>query len=518
MKRSRHGKQIRKSGIIRILSAVILLLSAISGMAVPVSAADSPWISAQGFCVIDADTGELIVGSREQEAFAPASITKIMTALVTAEQCTNLDDRIAVSEKAVTDLEVMSSTLSPMPKPGETFTVRDVLYGLVMKSGNECANMLAEYVAGGGEEFAQLMNERAARAGAVNTHFSNPHGLDADDHYTTPYDMALIMKAALENPVTAELFSAAAYTIPATGYSSQRVMTSGHAMVSGEYACDGVFAGKTGYTIRAKWTLVTAAKREGRTLIAVVMRCDEGCSYSDTEVLLSYAFQRIRGEEPSGGALVYNPQVTDYDSTGFTVVWTVGPDAVRAEFPVWIEYDDTDQMTRKSAEAGGGTVSCRVSLAEHGGRTGVYTVQAYVYDAQGGCRISTVKVAAGMEELSYGLFLWNDAWYYGKENGALALNWLETSEGCYRFDYMTARMQTGWITSGETVYYLGADGKLVNGWQEIDGNRYYFQVPGDMVTGRMRIDGFVYEFDENGVQQPLGLSRQAAQYIFESMQ
>jgi serine-type D-Ala-D-Ala carboxypeptidase (penicillin-binding protein 5/6) len=159
-----------------------------------------PYVSAQGYCVIDAATGEVIVGNQEQEVFAPASITKIMTLLVAAEHCADLDEMVAMSESALDALELMSSTISPMPKSGEMFSIRSLMYGMIMKSGNECANLLAERVAGSLDAFADLMNQRASQAGALQTHFSNPSGLDADNHKTTPYDMAMIMKAALENP------------------------------------------------------------------------------------------------------------------------------------------------------------------------------------------------------------------------------------------------------------------------------------------------------------------------------
>ena len=215
-----------------------------------------------------------------------------MTLLVTVEQCKNLDSVTTVSENALNQIAPLSSTLHPMPKPGEQFTIRDLLYGLTMCSGNECANILAEAVCGDIDSFVELMNERAKEAGAKNTHFSNPHGLDADDHLTTAYDMALIMKAALKNPAAKEILSAKTYTIPETAYTSERNMTSGHKMVSGEFECEGVYAGKPGYTRLAQSTLVTAAKRDDVDLIAVVMKSDSGISYEDTSLLLDNAYAK----------------------------------------------------------------------------------------------------------------------------------------------------------------------------------------------------------------------------------
>ena len=454
-------------------------------------------VSALGYCVMNADTGEIVLQKNADEKLHPASITKIMTLLVTVEQCKNLDSVTTVSENALNQIAPLSSTLHPMPKPGEQFTIRDLLYGLTMCSGNECANILAEAVCGDIDSFVELMNERAKEAGAKNTHFSNPHGLDADDHLTTAYDMALIMKAALKNPAAKEILSAKTYTIPETAYTSERNMTSGHKMVSGEFECEGVYAGKPGYTRLAQSTLVTAAKRDDVNLIAVVMKSDSGISYEDTSLLLDNAYAKINDWGVTGGFNVYHPRVTQIDDAGFTVTWDVGLDAVRAEFPVWIEYDSTDVLTKGSLEVTSDTISYHVSLSDHAGKNGVYTVQAYVYNASGESKVCSIKVLAGVGEQK-GFVNWNGSTYYVHENGALGLQWQELEEGCYYFDYTTAQMVTGWVGS-DTKFYLDPDGKLHTGWLELDGKQYYFYQAGDMATGKMTIGNGEYYFDENGV-------------------
>ena len=429
-------------------------------------------VSALGYCVMNADTGEIVLQKNADEKLHPASITKIMTLLVTVEQCKNLDSVTTVSENALNQIAPLSSTLHPMPKPGEQFTIRDLLYGLTMCSGNECANILAEAVCGDIDSFVELMNERAKEAGAKNTHFSNPHGLDADDHLTTAYDMALIMKAALKNPAAKEILSAKTYTIPETAYTSKRNMTSGHKMVSGEFECEGVYAGKPGYTRLAQSTLVTAAKRDDVDLIAVVMKSDSGISYEDTSLLLDNAYAKINDWGTTGGFNVYHPRVTQIDDAGFTVTWDVGSDAVRAEFPVWIEYDSTDVLTKGSLEVTSDTISYHVSLLDHAGKNGVYTVQAYVYNASGESKVCSIKVLSGVGDKK-GFVNWNGATYYVHENGALGLQWQELEEGCYYFDYTTAQMVTGWVGS-DTKFYLDPDGKLHTGWLKLDGKQYYF--------------------------------------------
>ncbi len=259
---------------------------------------EGPGAEAEAYIVYNPDTGEIITGKNVDEKHYPASITKIMTALLVLEHCYNLDDMVTFSHAAVTNITSDSSTLPPVAKEGEKMTLRDVLYGMFLASGNECANMLAEYVSGSTEAFCQLMNERAAMIGATNTHFMNAHGLHHDEHYTTPYDMALIFTEALKNPAFKTLSSTKTYTIPATNMTAARELTMGHQMViqAPGYLCDGVFAGKTGRTREAGRTLVTACERDGVTLISVVMKTGEKKHYPDTMGLLNYAYDLLAGE------------------------------------------------------------------------------------------------------------------------------------------------------------------------------------------------------------------------------
>lgn len=289
----------------RILTCVAALCLLVVSLAVPSvsSLADNdytegPGAEAEAYIVYNPDTGEIITGKNIHEKHYPASITKIMTALLVLEHCYNLDDVVTFSHAAVTNITSDSSTLIPVAKEGEQMSLRDVLYGMFLSSGNECANMLAEYVSGSTEAFCQLMNERAAMIGATNTHFMNAHGLHDDNHYTTPYDMALIFTEALQNPAFKALASTKEYTIPATNMTETRNLTMGHQMViqAPGYLCEGVFAGKTGRTPQAGRTLVTGCERNGVTLISVVMKTGETKHYTDTMGLLNYAYDVIEGE------------------------------------------------------------------------------------------------------------------------------------------------------------------------------------------------------------------------------
>ena len=261
--------------------------------AVMVFAAAAPSVYAESYCIMDADTGEIIAEKYMDTTYRPASITKILTALVAIENCEDLNDTITFSHNAVTSITSDSSTLIPTAREGEVMTVRDVLYGMMLASGNECANAIAEYIAGSVENFAVLMNQKAQELGAVSSRFVNPHGLDVEGHYTTAYDMALIFRAAMQNPIFYQIDTTPYYTIEATNLTAARNLEMGHKMIRGEYACEGVFAGKTGSTKLAGRTLVTMAKRNDRSIITVIMKSTEAQFYNDTAKLLDYGYKLL---------------------------------------------------------------------------------------------------------------------------------------------------------------------------------------------------------------------------------
>lgn len=244
-------------------------------------------------------TGEVVFQKDMDKRQYPASITKIMTALVVLDNCGNLQDTLTFSDYAVNSLSPNSSTLSPKASVGETMTVENALYGMMLSSANECANALAEYTAGSVEEFCNLMNAKAAEIGAVNSHFMNPHGLHHEEHYTTPHDMALIFRTAMENVSFARLVSTVNYTIPQTNLHEARACVNTHKLVNGSIECSGVYAGKTGNTVEAGRTLVTAANRYNINLVSVIMKSDNDHFYPDTQILFEYAFGKLSGSYPN---------------------------------------------------------------------------------------------------------------------------------------------------------------------------------------------------------------------------
>ena len=248
------------------------------------------------YIVYNPDNGKVICGRGLDEVHYPASITKIMTALVAIEHCQDMNAVVTFTQSAVT-LPADSSKLHPKAKAGEQMRFEDVLYGMFLASANECANMLAEYTAGSVEAFAAMMNERAAMIGCTNTHFVNAHGLHDPQHFTTPRDMALIFAEAMKNPTFRKMASTPSYVIPRTNANAARQLEMGHRIVAGApgYVCEGVFAGKTGRTPQAGRTLVTEANRFGVNLICVIMQGQEASFYSDTIGLLNYSYDAIAG-------------------------------------------------------------------------------------------------------------------------------------------------------------------------------------------------------------------------------
>ena len=253
------------------------------------TAVAEPVIAAEGAALLNASTGQLLFSKNGDTKLYPASITKLMTALLVAENC-NLDDTVTFSSTATTNLEAGAVSLNLVE--GDKLTVRQCLYALLLKSANEVGNALAEHVAGSNAKFADMMNARAAALGCTNTHFTNPRGLNDNDHYTTPNDMALIAKAAFENGTVRTVASTLSYDLPATKKNAARTISIGHKMLypndSRYYA--GIIGGKTGYTSKAGNTLVTAVERDGVRLIAVVMK-SKSTHYTDTKAMFDYGFE-----------------------------------------------------------------------------------------------------------------------------------------------------------------------------------------------------------------------------------
>lgn len=227
-------------------------------------------------CVMEATSRRILSEEHGDVRLPMASTTKIAAAITVLESGIDTSKVIEIPQKAV-GIEGSSVYL----KEGDEYSVKDLLYGLMLRSGNDCAVALADCIDGGTEAFACRMNKTAQRAGAINTHFRNPHGLPTKNHYTTAVDLSLITAYALENPVFSE--------IVATKYYEPRGWTNKNKMLTRYNGAIGV---KTGYTKQAGRCLVTAAERNGMKLICTVLNCPT--MYERTTALLDDAFLKYK--------------------------------------------------------------------------------------------------------------------------------------------------------------------------------------------------------------------------------
>lgn len=295
------------------LLALFLCLTAVSElMTLDVSAApdwpEAPPIQAESGILIDGNTGAVLYEKNADQAYFPASITKILTALVVIEN-SNLDDMVTCSKNAIFNVEAKSSNAGL--SEGDSLSVRDCLYALLVNSANEAANALAEHVAGSMEAFAGMMNEKAAELGCTNSNFANPSGLNNEKHYSTARDMSLIAKAAFENPDFREINATTYYKLPPTIQDTEGLkMYVHHKMMlkSQSVYYPGIIGGKTGYTTLAGNTLVTGAERDGMRLITVILKGSTPAYYTDTSSLLDFGFNSFK-----------NVNADDHESTYYTV-------------------------------------------------------------------------------------------------------------------------------------------------------------------------------------------------------
>ena len=291
------------------------MITALMAAGMPMTAFAKPdWPSDTGIeseagIVMDADSGAVLFGQNIHVQKAPASITKILTALVVIEN-SSLDDTITFSHDAVYNVEDGSGNKNAIEE-GDTLSVRDCLYLLLMRSSNQAANALAEHVGGSRDGFVKMMNEKTAELGCENSHFANPSGLNDDTQLTSVYDMALIASAAYKNDTLLTISKDKSYRLPATKNNPDGVtIQPEHKLLittdteSPNYYPYAV-AGKTGYTSIAGQTLVTYAIKDDRRQIAVTMKSTQATHYQDTIALLDFGFLRFKDVNISENETAY---------------------------------------------------------------------------------------------------------------------------------------------------------------------------------------------------------------------
>jgi len=242
-------------------------------------------VSAHSAVLIEPTTGRILYEKNAHERMSMASTTKIMTAICAIESGM-LDSKIEVDPSAV-GVEGSSIYL----KHGEHLTLRELVYGLMLSSGNDAAVAIACAVSGGVEEFAHLMNETAQKIGVRNTSFMNPNGLDEENHYTTAYDLAVITAYGLKNQEFKEIVSTYEKTISHEGYNYLRKLQNHNKLLRMYEGCIGV---KTGFTKKSGRCLVSAAERNGVTLVAVTLKAPD--DWNDHMTMLDYGFSKASSE------------------------------------------------------------------------------------------------------------------------------------------------------------------------------------------------------------------------------
>ena len=280
--------------------------------AMRVGAVEEPLVLAsQAAVLLDADTGTVLYEKNMHQALYPASITKLMTALLAVRQL-EPEQVLTVSQTAVNAVPRSSSHISLLP--GEQLTAEQALYAIGMESANDAANVLAEAVAGSMEAFAAQMNETARALGATQTRFSNANGLPDSTHTTTAYDMALITAAAWKQEGLARYFNTVSYTLPATNLSAARsFQNKDRLLAGGQYYYDGVQMAKTGWTSSAQGTFAAVVQRDGVTLVAVTLKSPLlEDKYKDTHKLLDYGFSRYSRVTVSGEQLAAGQSLGDF--------------------------------------------------------------------------------------------------------------------------------------------------------------------------------------------------------------
>lgn len=252
---------------------------------------DAPRIKSDAVILLDANTGTILYEKNSDTKLYPASLTKMATAIYAIETG-NLDDIVTVSDNAYE-----TGGTRVYLEEGEKVTLKHLIQGLLINSGNDAGVAIAEHLDGSVEDFAKSINSYLQKeVGVKQTHFSNPHGLFDENHYTTAYDLALITKYALKNPVFLEIFGTK--ELAWNGESWDTTLYSHHLLLRGEIPYEGITGGKTGFVQESRFTLSTSAEKGEMSLIAIVLKADRNeIAYEDTVELLDYGFENFEVKE-----------------------------------------------------------------------------------------------------------------------------------------------------------------------------------------------------------------------------
>ncbi len=255
-------------------------------------------LTARAAVLMDASTGKILYQKDPDLRLSPASTTKVVTAILALESGRKLSDTITVS-KAATRVPASKLYL----RPGQTITIEHLLYGILLSSANDASMVLAEGVAGSVERYTELMTKKAHDIGAVNSHFTNPHGLTAPDHYSTARDLAILFRYAMKNPTFRQIIQTKISSVTSNSIVKKRTVTRRISVRNHNrllWNFEGAIGGKTGYTFAAQKCFVGAVARNGVTLIVSILGARD--QWGDTKRLLEYGFDNYETLEtlPAG--------------------------------------------------------------------------------------------------------------------------------------------------------------------------------------------------------------------------
>lgn len=250
-----------------------------------------PEINAKAAILMEANSGVILYAKNIHDHMAPASTTKMMTALLAAEN-SSMDEEVYFSHDAVFSLEPGSSNIGI--DPGQSMNMEECLYGIMVASANEVANAIGEHIGGDIPSFVEMMNDKAEDLGLEDTHFENANGLYEENHYTSAYDLAIIAREFFNNEYLAKIGNTASYHFVATSNQPDDFyVRNKHKLISGEIPYTGIKGGKTGYTELAGETLVTCAEQNGLMLICVILNEEAPDQFYDTTKLFDYGFSNF---------------------------------------------------------------------------------------------------------------------------------------------------------------------------------------------------------------------------------
>lgn len=310
-----------------------------------------PAVSAKSAILMEANTGTILYAKNIHEKLYPASTTKILTAYI-ARQHSSLDEMVEYSAEAINSINWWEDANIGI-KIGESITMEQSLYSLMVGSANECANAIGEHISGSIDAFVELMNETAQELGCTDSHFVTTNGKHDENHYTTSYDMALIAQKYFSDDLLCKMSNTASYVLPESPTLSQQLIpNSKNKLLAGkEYAYEYLVGSKTGYTDIARQSLVSCAEKDGLKLICVVMQDESPMQFTDTIDLFNYGFSNFKAVNVSENDTTYSVNsnslfMTENDILGNSKpILSIDPKSY-VILPADISLDDVDSELR----------------------------------------------------------------------------------------------------------------------------------------------------------------------------